>query len=141
MTTLFNKYRYLFFLLVGAYLNFSLLLPVFHHHHEEESGTLGKQKYHSHLLNDLHPQNEEQHTDFHSVEDVPNHNHFVNLNLVETGKVKRILFYQITHVVLTFTGIEESKTKSKFIIETKPKDNLDRERYVLSAANVSPPLV
>lgn len=130
----------IYFLIGYFYLVFSLFLPIFHHHHEE-SNFSSEQEFHSHLLSSLQTHDKEQHADFHSLEDIQNHSHFVNLNLVETGKVKRILISQITQVVISLTGIEETKSCSNQQIKTKPKDKLRRERYARSATNVSPPLV
>ena len=140
MKTLFIKYRHLSTFVGAAYLGFSLVLPVFHHHHEEENSHSETHEYHSHLLSGIHEHDKETHTDFHSLEDINNHTHFVNLNLVDNGKVKRILISQITPISISFSANEETKSYSNKLIKTEPEDKQRRERYVRSAANVSPPL-
>jgi hypothetical protein len=120
---------------------FFLISPFFHHHHQEEVANLKSTIFHSHLFNER-PDNQNSTEHFQLTIEEENHYHLVPLNL--TGFIsplrtqQLIQFYDFYSIQIYPQDISEKEiiksVSSNLIIQ------LQWEKYVHSATNVSPPL-
>ncbi|MCF8242660.1 MAG: hypothetical protein K9J16_14875 [Melioribacteraceae bacterium] len=142
MSKLQNTYRKVSLLLPAVYIFAFLLSPYFHHHSDEEV-SFNKDQFHSHLLNTPIKEASQKEEHSHSVDEPSQfHFHFVKLSSAPTISTKRIVNIIPTFIAgINIARLNEANNYPHKRIDVKPKNLKTQERYVLSAANVSPPLV
>lgn len=141
MTRRTKTYRYLAYLLPIVYV-FSFLLSPYFHHHADELLHNNKHKFHSHLFEHSHGDhsNEENHS--HNFDESAQHHfHFVKLSSTTTITTKRVTEIFQSIALIDFTSLNEKLTCYNYTLEKKPKNSIQKDRCVQTAANVSPPLV
>jgi hypothetical protein len=142
MTNCRKKYRLFSYAISLLFVNFVLFAPFFHHHHADDAvDRVEKTVTHSHLLNhnsDTHNSEDTKHSSF----DETNHHHFIQLNSSFNINPSRGL--QLNHIQNFYTNqsyyqeISEKETRRK--TTANPESQLQWEKYVHCATNVSPPL-
>ena len=124
-----------------VYLYFYLVFPLFHHHSLLENNSLGNEKYHSHLSNKQHEHADEHHEDHHSIDDFSKHqHHFVKFNSIDSNSAKRILTYFPVKIILNSNSSVIKIESLLSVIRLLPEADIQWEKCVHSAANVSPPI-
>ncbi len=137
-----NKYRPIIFLLSLFYLNFFFLSPYFHHHHSEsESLQKKRETVHTHLFSDLDHSSHTEETDHH-LDDKNHHSHLFQNYLVNITAPSRELesalnrvFYLTIEYSIQCNGVSSINTHFN-----EPFSQLQWEKCVHSATNISPPL-
>lgn len=136
-----QKYNALQLVISILYVKFFLISPFFHHHHEEELANVERAVFHSHLFSQNPDNQNSNDPSQHTVEE-ENHYHLVPLNLtVFIGPLRTqqlIQIYDFYSIQIYPQDISE-----KEIIRPVISDlvfQLQRDKYVQSATNVSPPL-
>ena len=136
-----QKYNALQLVISILYVKFFLISPFFHHHHEEEFANVERTIFHSHLFSQYSDNQNSNDPSQHTVEE-ENHYHLVPLNL--TGFISPLRTQQLIQLYDFYSiQIYPQDISEKEII--KPVSNnlviqLQWEKYVHSATNVSPPL-
>ena len=136
-----QKYNALQLVISILYVKFFLISPFFHHHHEEELANVERVIFHSHLFSQYSDDQNSNDPSQHTIEE-ENHYHLVPLNL--TGFIsplrtqQLIQYYEFYSIQIYPQDISEKEiikpVSSNLIIQ------LQWEKYVHSATNVSPPL-
>lgn len=138
-----KKYDFSQYAISLLYLNFFLLSPFFHHHHIEE-GIAKEEKttFHSHLLNRSLEDHHSENMNHHSLDDT-NHDHVIRVNFTIGISFSRTL--QLNHIYdffsIHFYFSDSSGEKITRFVNTDPLIQLQWEKCVHSASNVSPPFV
>ena len=138
-----TKYRPAIYFISICYLNFFFLFPFFHHHHSESEYSYEENEMvHSHLFNDV-DDGEHPNESYHHYEDEIHHYHlsknkniFSNPTSREFQSLLNIQLYLILNNSVIDLEISAIGTPS---FDGFFKHQWDK--YVLSAANISPPLV
>jgi hypothetical protein len=136
-----QKYNALQLVISILYVKFFLISPFFHHHYEEEVANFESVIFHSHMFNQYSDNQNSNNPSQYTIEE-ENHYHLVPLNL--TGFIsplrtqQLIQFYDFYSIQIYPQDISEKEiikpVSSNLIIQ------LQWEKYVHSATNVSPPL-
>jgi hypothetical protein len=120
---------------------FFLISPFFHHHHEEELANVERAVFHSHLFSQNPDNQNSNDPSQHTVEE-ENHYHLVPLNLtVFIGPLRTqqlIQLYDFYSIQFYPQDISEKEIIRPIISDLVFQ--LQRDKYVQSATNVSPPL-
>ena len=141
MIDLKRKYKKWMFAISVVYLYFYLIFPLFHNHDLVENNSIGSIKYHSHLVNKQHEHSDEHHEDHHSIDDFSKHqHHFVKFNSIDSNSAKRILTYFPVKIILNSNSSVIKIESLLSVVKFLPEINLQWEKCVHSAANVSPPI-
>lgn len=136
-----RKYKTLLTVLSIIYLYFYLVFPLFHSHSLLEHNSLGNEKYHSHLENELHEHETEEHEDHHSIDDFSNHQqHFIKINSVGLNSTQKIFNYISAVLIISYNSSDSAIDNSILVVKNSPGTKIQREKCVRFAANVSPPL-
>ena len=136
-----RKYKSLLSVTGIVYLYFYLAFPLFHQHGLVDNNSLENEKYHSHLVNEQHEHPDEHHEDHHSIDDFSKHqHHFVKFNSIDSNSAKRILTYFPVKIILNSNSSVIKIESLLSVVKFLPEINLQWEKCVHSAANVSPPI-
>lgn len=135
-----KRYRYLIYLLPAVYV-FSFLLSPYFHHHPDELFHNDQHKFHSHLLENPQDDHSSEETHSHNLDESNKHHfHSVKLSSSTTIITKRTPDF-IMSVVVDLPLEIQLTTYHNYTLEKKPKNSIQQDRYIQTAANVSPPLV
>ncbi|MDP2301968.1 MAG: hypothetical protein Q8N03_06050 [Ignavibacteria bacterium] len=136
-----QKYSSLTVAFIFIYLKFFLISPFFHHHHSEELINHFDIVFHSHLF-----EARANDSDITSgvILDNPEteHNHFDQLNIQSFVFTSRNIYVSTDYITSTFNSIPD-KFLNQCITKNFEKPSVikyQQDKYVHSAANVSPPL-
>ncbi|MDP2362927.1 MAG: hypothetical protein Q8M94_04055, partial [Ignavibacteria bacterium] len=137
-----KKYRSFIYTLTPVFLIFVLFSPFFHHHHADEViAKVDETIVHSHLLNPISDNHNSEETS-HSSSDRANQYVFVKLNTSTANNSPRLLQPSPqNHFCLIQYFFQNNFAKESIQnLAVEPITQLQWEKYVHSAANVSPPL-
>lgn len=135
-----KTYRYLVSLLPLIYV-FSFLLSPYFHHHADELSHNDNHKFHSHLIENSQNDHSNEETHSHNLDESSQHHfHFAKLSSSNTITTKRVTEIYLSVALLDFTLLNEKPTCYNYTLEKKPKNSIQKDRCVQTAANISPPL-
>lgn len=127
-----HKLKIFHYLLFLIYLTSINVHPFFHHHlegHDEYSDTL-----HTHLIDDSIGEENTDHTEFHSAQN----NYFDENHILNSSG----FILSNTIIILSYQAIEITNQEQNSFTEltTQSERKISRDKYVLTEANLPPPI-
>lgn len=128
----FQKRKILYYLIFVIYLTSIIVHPFFHHH--QEGHDEGSDILHTHLINHSQGNEHTGQTEFHSDQN----NYFdENHILISTGFLLTSSFINIPNQIIE---VSEQEQNSSEVLIAQSDCKISREKYVLTEANLPPPL-
>jgi hypothetical protein len=142
MINYFQKYSALTLIFSLIYLKFFIVSPFFHHHHHDELTDFKQSVFHSHIFDVKDSKSSSvPGVNFDNAE--AEHSHFDQINFqyfTLSQRVSLVSQYSI-NCSIQFNLIDRSDQSVVSNIISPPDIQIKWDKYVQSAANVSPPLV
>jgi hypothetical protein len=142
MINYFQKHSALTLTFSLIYLKFFIASPFFHHHHHDELTDFKHSVFHSHIF-DLKDSKSSSVPGVNFDNFEVKHSHFDQINFqyfTLSQRISLVSQYSIT-CSIQFNLIDRSDRNVVSNIVSPPDIQIKRDKYVQSAANVSPPLV
>jgi hypothetical protein len=142
MINYFQKYSALTLIFSLIYLKFFIVSPFFHHHHHDELTDFKHSVFHSHIF-DIEDSKSSSVPGVNFDNAKAGHNHFDQINFqyfTLSQRISLVSQYSI-NCSIQFNLIDRSDQSVVSNIISPPDIQIKWDKYVQSAANVSPPLV